>query len=86
MTFDDWRTSVAHKVRGFWNLHCLLPKDMDFFLCLSSVAGIVGSDGQANYAAGNTYMDALAHYRVSLGEKVLKLQTTKRKNDGPEGR
>lgn len=73
MTFDDWRTSVAPKFRGSWNLHCLLPKGMDFFLCLSSVAGIVGSGGQANYAAGNTYMDALAHYRVSLGEKATSL-------------
>ncbi|MCJ1398963.1 hypothetical protein MMC11_002164 [Xylographa trunciseda] len=46
---------------------------MDFFLCLSSIAGVVGSGGQANYAAGNTFMDAFAHYCVSHGEKATSL-------------
>lgn len=46
---------------------------MDFFLCLSSIAGVVGSGAQANYAAGNTYMDSLAHYRVARGEKATSL-------------
>lgn len=34
---------------------------------LSSVAGIFGNRGQSNYAAGNTFQDALAAYRVSKG-------------------
>ena len=46
---------------------------MDFFLLLSSICGIVGKESQANYAAGNSYMDALAHYRVSNGEKAVSL-------------
>ncbi len=46
---------------------------MDFFLLLSSLCGIVGNLGQANYAAGNTYQDALAHYRASQGEKATSL-------------
>lgn len=73
MTFEDWTTSVAPKVQGSWNLHSLLPQGMDFFLCLSSIAGVVGSGGQANYAAGNTYMDSLVHYRVARGEKATSL-------------
>lgn len=46
---------------------------MDFFICLSSVSGIVGGGGQANYAAANTFMDALVQYRVMRGEKATAL-------------
>lgn len=53
--------------QGSWNLHEVLPRDLDFFVFLSSLAGVIGSISQANYAAGNTYQDALAHYRQSQG-------------------
>ncbi len=55
---------------------------MDFFICLSSIAGIIGSGGQANYAAGNTYMDALAHYRIAHGEKAVSLDLGWMKAEG----
>ena len=74
MTFEDWTTSVAPKVQGSWNLHARPPQGMDFFLSLSSVAGVVGSGGQANYAAGDICMDSLAHYRVGRGEKATSLE------------
>ncbi|KZF19523.1 hypothetical protein L228DRAFT_214821 [Xylona heveae TC161] len=67
MTYDDFNAALAPKVQGSWNLHTLLPKDMDFMIFLSSISGIAGNRGQGNYAAGNTYQDALAHYRVSQG-------------------
>lgn len=73
MTFDDWKLSVEPKVHGSWNLHTLLPQGMDFFICLSSISGIVGSGGQANYAAANTYMDAFVRYRIMRGEKATSL-------------
>lgn len=82
MTFENWITSTAPKVQGSWNLHFLLPKGMDFFVCLSSIAGVVGSGGQGNYAAGNTYMDALAHYRVSCGERATSLDLGWMKTEG----
>jgi KR domain len=65
MTCEGMLAALRPKVNGSWNLHTLLPKDMDFFVMLSSSAGIVGARGQGNYSAGNTYQDALAHYRVS---------------------
>lgn len=40
---------------------------LDFFTMLSSISGVVGTAGQANYAAGNTFQDAFALYRHSLG-------------------
>jgi hypothetical protein len=67
MTYADWTAAVAPKVQGSWNLHEFLPKDMEFFLSISSLTGIFGNRGQANYAAGNTYQDGLARYRKSIG-------------------
>ncbi|KAF2207327.1 hypothetical protein CERZMDRAFT_107796 [Cercospora zeae-maydis SCOH1-5] len=67
MSYKSWSAAVKPKVAGSWNLHELLPRDLDFFVMLSSATGILGNRGQANYAAGNTYQDALAHHRHSRG-------------------
>lgn len=73
MAFDDWVESMQPKVQGSWNLHVALPAVMDFFIMLSSVCGVFGNGGQSNYAAGNTFQDALAEYRRSHGEKAVAL-------------
>ncbi|KAI1467710.1 KR domain-containing protein [Daldinia caldariorum] len=73
MSYEDWIASTNPKTRGSWNLHTLLPKGLDFFILLSSISGFIGSAGQANYAAWNTYMDALANYRHALGERATAL-------------
>ncbi|KAE9567271.1 Highly reducing polyketide synthase alt5 [Colletotrichum fructicola] len=73
MTLEDYDTAVRPKVHASWNLHEVLPKDMDFFILLSSGSGIVGKGGQANYCVGNAYQDALARYRVSHGLKATVL-------------
>lgn len=67
MTFEQWTQSLAPKVSGSWNLHKHLPADLDFFIMLSSMAGIIGNPGQANYSAAGTYQDALSQHRRAQG-------------------
>lgn len=70
LTWKEWEAVVSPKVAGTWNLHEGLQhqsEPVDFFLLFSSVSGIFGQWGQANYNAGNTYLDAFVQYRHSLG-------------------
>ncbi|KAF5647464.1 polyketide synthase [Fusarium sp. NRRL 52700] len=69
MSYESWVTSIQPKVLGSKNLHEAtdhLP--LDFFLMTSSVSGILGTPAQGNYAAANSYMDALARLRRSQGK------------------
>lgn len=68
MTFDDYNNVVQPKVAGAWNLHnSLSDHNLDFFIMLSSAAGMIGNKGQAAYSAANTFMNAFAQYRIHLG-------------------
>ena len=49
---------------GAWNLHHCLP-DLDYFVMLASLSGIVGTRGQAAYAATNTFLDSFTAFRRS---------------------
>lgn len=69
MSYEDWSAATRPKMLGSMNLHNVLPKDMDFFIFLSSASGVIGNRGQANYAAGNCFQDALARHRTSIGMK-----------------
>lgn len=69
MTYEEWSVATRPKMTGSWNLHNTLPQDLDFFVFLSSASGVIGNRGQANYAAGNCFQDALARHRASLGMK-----------------
>lgn len=71
MSYVQWQRTALSKVQTSWNLHSLLPADLDFFIMLSSVAGVVGNVSQANYAAGCTFQDSLARYRVQHGQKAV---------------
>lgn len=74
MTYEEWSTSISSKVYSTWNLHNLLPSDLSFFIELSSLSGIAGTIGQSNYAAGNTFQDAVALHRISQGQKSVSLR------------
>ncbi|KAK3947153.1 KR domain-containing protein, partial [Pseudoneurospora amorphoporcata] len=70
MAVEDFYQAVEAKVKGTWNLHKAAVEQgmtLDFFTMLSSVSGIIGNKGQANYAAANTCLDAFASYRHGLG-------------------
>ena len=67
MTHAQWCLNIQSKVHTSWNLHQLLPKDMDFFILLSSIMGIYGIPSQSNYAAGCVFQDTLARSRSAQG-------------------
>ena len=74
LSVERFAPVMAPKVRGTWNLHVQTANSpLDFFVMFSSGAALLGSPGQANYAAANTFMDALAHRRRARGAHALSI-------------
>ncbi|MBE9214580.1 type I polyketide synthase [Plectonema cf. radiosum LEGE 06105] len=73
-TWQRFERVMAAKVRGTWNLHHLTQDiPLDFFVCFSSVASLLGSPTQGNYAAANAFMDTLVNYRRNQGKPGLSI-------------
>ena len=69
-TYDHYLKVTAPKIQGAWNLHQLSRTfSLDFFVCFSSLVTMWGIHGMASYTAANMFLDALSHYRRSMGLK-----------------
>ncbi|MEV4378491.1 SDR family NAD(P)-dependent oxidoreductase [Streptosporangium sp. NPDC049644] len=65
---DEVAEVLRPKVAGTRNLHRLTCGDpVELFVLFSSAAGLLGSGGQAGYAAANAFLDGFAHWRRSRG-------------------
>lgn len=74
MTYENWQISTTTKVQGAMNLHKALGNTpLDFFVMTSSVSGTLGTPGQSNYAAANSFLDAIAKHRRANGQRAVSL-------------
>ena len=77
LLLQDWArfaSVFAPKVEGAWQLHTATQNHaLDFFVMFSSITSLLGIPGQANYAAANAFLDALAQHRRATGQPALSI-------------
>ena len=71
---DRVRQTVWPKIAGAQVLHeAFPPGTLDFLYFIASAGSVFGVPGQAAYAAGNAYLDALARARHRQGDNTVSL-------------
>ena len=74
MNWAQFQQVLAPKVLGAWHLHTLTKSShLDFFVMFSSISGLLGNRGQANYAAANVFLNGLTHLRKAQGLPALSI-------------
>ncbi|KAI0533592.1 PKSKA1 [Xylaria digitata] len=71
MSVTEYHEAIQCKIQGTWNLHNAaenLGLHLDFFTMLSSISGVIGNHGQANYSAANVFLDSFADWRRQRGQ------------------
>ena len=75
MSWSQFEKVWRPKALGAWTLsQATEDQSLDFFVCFSSIAALMGNVGQGNYAAANTFMDVLMQQRRHRGLPGLSIQ------------
>ncbi|KAJ5778489.1 hypothetical protein N7520_001735 [Penicillium odoratum] len=73
ITLKKWTEIIHPRVQGTIHLSKTLTSNLDFFIALSSINGIIGAPTLSSYCASNTFLDAFARNRASHGLPALSI-------------